>query len=177
MRLYHSKFILLILLAFILAACDTTVTPPQLIQVSILVDGGEIQQEAQAGSTVGEVIRAAGVELNELDRISPDEVSLISEGMQIEVIRVIEEFEIEEVTIPFEQQMQPSELLSEGDVQTLQLGENGWQEITYRRLYENGVEVSRNPIRSVIVKEPVPQIMLVGVQSAFFPQDLEGRLV
>lgn len=178
MRLYHSRLVLILLIAmFFLPACDGNTTPTQLIHLTIVADGEENSYELSAGSTVGLALRSAGIELNDLDRVSPDELSLISEAMQIQVVRVREEFEIEEVTIPFEQQMQPSELLSEGEMQPLQLGENGLQEITYRRLFEDGVEVSRNPIKSVVVNEPVSQIMLVGIQSAFFPQDIDGRLV
>ena len=93
------------------------------------------------------------------------------------VIRVREEFEVEQVVIPFEQQNQPSEFLTEGDQQPLQLGENGLQEITYRRVYENGTEVSKSPIKVVVVNEPVPQIMLVGVQAVFTPLTFPGRLL
>jgi hypothetical protein len=177
MRLYHPKnlFILLILL---LVACTTP--PPAtetLVSASISADGQTIEVQLPAGSTIQEALENAGLSLGSLDRLDPPGYTVLTEGLEINLIRVYEEFEVEQVIIPFEQQLQPSEFLAEGEKQPLQLGENGLQEITYRRLYENGIEVSKTAIKQVVVKEPVPQIMLVGVQASFSPLPIPGRLI
>jgi hypothetical protein len=129
------------------------------------------------GSTVQEALDNAGITLGTLDRVDPVPHTVLADKTFITVIRVHEEFEVEQVIIPFEQQNQPSEFLPEGEQQPLQLGENGLQEITYRRVFENGIEISKSPIKVVEVKDPVAQIMLVGVQPVFTPLDLPGRLL
>ncbi len=176
-RLYHSISVIFLLLALILGACSSTPTPETTIDVRILVDGQERTFRLPPGATVQEALDAAGIVLGELDRVDPVSYTVLADQTLITVIRVREEFEVEQVVIPFEQQNQPSEFLPEGEQQPLQLGENGIQEITYRRIFENDIEVSKNPIKVVTIKEPTPQIMLVGVQAVFTPLTLPGRLV
>jgi hypothetical protein len=147
------------------------------IEVRILVDGEERLFRLPPGSTVQEALDAAEIVLGELDRVDPVSYTVLADQTIITVVRVREEFEVEQVVIPFEQQNQPSEFLPEGEQQPLQLGEEGIQEITYRRIFENDLEVSKSPIKIVTIKEPTPQIMLVGVQAVFTPLTFPGRLV
>ncbi len=177
MRLYHWLAMWLAL-ALLLAGCASGAPTAQaMVTVQIEVDGQQISVELPAGSSVQQALDQADVTLGELDRVEPAPYEVLAEDGEIKVTRIYEEFEIEQVVIPFEQQLQPSEFLLEGTQQPLQLGENGLKEITYRVVYEDGVEVSRTEIKVVVVKEAVPQIMLVGVQSSFTPRSIPGRLV
>jgi hypothetical protein len=175
-RLYHS-ILYLIITVLLLSGCTTTPTPELRIDIRILSDDQELVLRLPPGSTVQEALDAADISLGSLDRVDPVSYTVLADGTLITIVRVREEFEVEQVIIPFEQQNQPSEFLPEGEQQPLQLGENGLQEITYRRVYENGVEVSKSPIKAVEVKEPVAQIILVGVQPVFTPLALPGRLL
>jgi uncharacterized protein YabE (DUF348 family) len=78
------------------------------------------------------------------------------------VTRLEESFEVEQVTLPFPQQTLRNEALPQGETRLLQPGENGLQEITYRIVTEEGVEISRTPVKSQIVDEPKPEILMVG---------------
>ncbi|HEY61193.1 MAG TPA: hypothetical protein G4N95_00935 [Anaerolineae bacterium] len=176
-RLYHSIIFSIGITFFVLSGCTPAETPKPEIKVTVLADGSSIDLDLLPGSTVDDALRLAGKELGDLDRVEPPGFSVIVEDMQINVIRVREEFNVVEDIIPFEKQLQPSELLSEGEQRTLQMGENGLKEVTYRKLIENDVEISVNPIKTVIIKEPIPQIILVGVQTSFSPMDIPGRLV
>jgi len=178
-KLYHS-ILMAALLGFVLAitGCTTKkVTPVAEISLTIIADGAKNVVKVAPGSTVEDALAAGGLTLGQLDRVEPPKFTIVTDGLEIKITRVTEEFDVVEETIPFEQQLQPSEFLSEGDQKTLQMGENGLKEITFRRLLEDGVEVSRNPIKTVIIKEPVPQIILIGVKSSFSPIDIPGRLV
>ncbi|MEN8173154.1 MAG: G5 domain-containing protein [Chloroflexota bacterium] len=150
---------------------------PATVSVQIFVDGEIIPVTLSNGNTVQTALDKSGLSLGELDRIDPPQSSQVTDGLKITLNRVWEQFEIEQVVLPFEQQLQPSETLPEGEQQPLQLGQNGLQEITYRIVFEDGVEVLRSEIKSQIVKEPVMQIMLVGVQTSFVPLPIPGRLV
>lgn len=146
------------------------------ITVELLADGEAIQVEVPAGSTVDDALKAGGLILDPLDRTEPPLYTVLGEGSQARVIRVREEFTIEQEVIPFESQVLRNESLPAGEEYWLQLGENGLQEITIRRLFEDGEEVSASVVKSVVVKEPVPQVKMVGVQRAFVPIAIPGRL-
>jgi resuscitation-promoting factor RpfB len=177
MKLYHPLLALFLVLTALLGACDLAPAEQAVLQVQILGDGQTYQVQVSPQSTVQDALEFADLTLGSLDRIDPPLHIALIEGMQVTITRVYEEFEIEEVVIPFEQQMQPSEFLTEGDQQPLQLGENGLREITYRIVYEDGIEVSKTEIKSAVLAEPVPQIMLVGVQASFTPLQIPGRLL
>lgn len=181
MKLYHSGSGLLLILTVSnllgMLGCTAPRISDEQIALTILVDGNELAVTVPAGSTVDEVLRAAGVIMGSLDRSDPPVYTVLSQNTRIRVIRMKEEFVVEQEAIPFENQIVQNESLPAGQELWLQLGENGLREITIRRVYEDGVEVSSSPVRSVVIKEPIPQIKMVGVQKAFVPITIPGRLV
>ncbi len=162
---------------FSLAACAAPQVTEGLITVGISADGEETSVSVPAGKTVDSALRAAGIILGPLDLTDPPLYTVLGDGSRVLVVRVEEEFIIEQEVIPFESQVVRNESLPEGQEYWLQLGENGLREITFRRLFEDGEEVSSNPVKSIIVEEPIPQIKMVGVQRSFVPFDIPGRLV
>jgi hypothetical protein len=170
-------FILLGVSSLSLIACAAPQVTEGLITVGIFVDGEKTSVSVPAGNTVDSSLRAAGVILGQLDKTDPPLYTVLGDGSQVQVVRVEEEFIIEQEVIPFESQVVSNESLPEGQEYWLQLGENGLREITIRRLFEDGEEVSSVPVKSVIVEEPIPQIKMVGVQRSFVPFEIPGRLV
>jgi hypothetical protein len=145
----------------------------------IFADGQMYQIQLVPGSTVQEALDSLDITLESLDRIDPPTYTVLSDETEIRITRVWEEFEVEQLEIPFEQKRLPTELLPQGVEQfdPLQKGVPGMREITYRIVYENGVEVSRNQIKSVVITEPQAQIILFGTQQKYSPQDIPGKLV
>ena len=168
---------LVMVAAVILGSC----TPPQdsqsFISVTISGNGGETSLELPAGSTVQEALTLAGLSPGSLDRIDPPLYSVLADGARVKLIRVAEEFEVEQVTIPFEQQILRNESMPEGQTRLVQMGVNGIQEITYRRVFEDGEQVTNSPVKSVVVQEAVPEILMVGSQAPFSIFPIPGRLV
>ncbi len=162
---------------FFITACAASPTTSLSVQVQIVADGQTTPVNLTDGSTVQAALEQAGLNLESLDRVDPPLHTTVSDGLIITLNRVWEQFEIEQVVLPFEQQLQPSETLPEGEQQPLQLGQNGLQEITHRIVFEDDVEISRSEIKSIIINEPVIQIMLVGVQTSFVPLTIPGRLL
>lgn len=160
----------------ILAACASPQATAGTIQVEVLADGKRHVVSIQAGSSVQQAVEAAQIELGTLDRVEPPGYTTLTDGAQVTVTRLRESFEIEQVVIPFDRQTVRNESLPEGETRLLQPGKNGLREITYRILYEEGQEVSRSPVKDVILEEPVPEIVMVGVQAAYTPFPIEGRL-
>ena len=122
-----------------------------------------------SGSTVQQALDAAGITLGSLDRIDPAAYTILGKDSRVKVTRLTEEYEAVQVVVPFERQTLRNESLplgKENEVD-LQNGKNGLQEITYRKVYEDGKEESNNPIKTVMINQPVPEIVMVGIQTPF----------
>jgi len=177
MRLYHLKTILFFAIFALLIGC----TPPQVTQqgqisVRLTADDRTAEFQVPAGSTVEDALQFAGITLESLDRTDPPLFTLLTEGSEVIVTRVTEEFTVEEVVLPFDQQTVRNESLPEGETRLVQPGVNGLQEITYRRVYEDGVEVSVSPVKVVTLQEAVAEIVMVGSQTPFGQVSIPGKL-
>jgi hypothetical protein len=159
-----------------LVACAGPQTTAGEIAITIDVDGSRQTFSIPSGSTVQQALDDAGVELGELDHVSPPGYTVLTAGSTVSITRASERFEIETVVLPFERQTIRNEALPEGETRLLQPGENGEQENTYRIIEEGGQEVSRTRVKEVVTKEPVPEIVMVGAQAAYTPVPIEGTL-
>ena len=165
-------------LALIPVGCAAQGSPtPNLIAVTITDQGKTQSLEITSGDNVQSAIQQAGLSLTELDRTEPPTFTLITAPQEITIFRVTEEFEVEEKELPFDHQTVRNETLPEGSSLLIQPGENGLQQITYRRLLENGVEIARTIFKTEIHTVPVPEIIMIGVQAPFSPLAIPGRLV
>jgi hypothetical protein len=176
-NLDFRSFLILVFLAVLLVACGRPQATAGSIDIEIEVDGQTQAVAVPAGSTVQQALEVAGITLAALDRVEPPSYTIVDEGTAIRVTRVTEEFEIEEIVIPYERQTIRNETLPEGETRLLQPGQNGRQEITYRVLEEAGEEISRAPVKNVILQEAVPEILMIGTQSSHTPISIEGKLV
>jgi len=167
---------ILLAIAILLAGCRSPQLGQELIHVQVVADGNTQQVEVQAGSTAGQALEAAGVQVSNVDKSDPPVYTVLSDGDEVQLTHVSEEFVTEEVTIPFEQQIARNESLPDGETRLVQPGVSGVQELTYRILYEDGVEVSRSVVKSVTLQEAVPEIVMVGAQSAYAPLVIPGKL-
>ncbi|MGB9669044.1 MAG: G5 domain-containing protein, partial [Anaerolineales bacterium] len=160
-----------------LSACGKRDWTMPLTRVEIYVDNKSIAVNLPPEQTIRQALEIAHISLGTLDRVEPDLNTIIDKPITIRVIRVKEEFSVEKEVIPFEQKIVQTESLPENVTLLAQKGTNGEKEITYRHLYEDGVEVSKTPINEgVITKEALPQIMMVGIQKPFITYDVPGRI-
>jgi uncharacterized protein YabE (DUF348 family) len=151
-----------------LSACELS-TRTATIEVRVQADGQTRTVRVPLGSTVREVLERVGLTPQPLDRSEPPFYQVVKEGELVQLKRVREEFITEEVILPFEQQLVRSESLPLGSTLLIQEGKNGRQEITYRVLYEDGIETARSVVKRVTLEEAQPQILLVGAQSSSPP--------
>lgn len=182
MRLYHRiKFIVLQSLMILLFGIVTWgCTPPQvtqgLITVNIYADKKDIQIKTTSGSTVQEAINSAQIELGDLDRVEPPLYTVLSDGSQVKVIRVREEYYIEQEIIPYAHQELRNEALPDGERRLSQPGVNGLEEITFHRVFEDDIEVSNNIVKTTILQEAIPEVLMIGSRSSFASIKIPGRL-
>jgi hypothetical protein len=115
--------------------------------------------------------------LGNLDRVNPPLRNRVSDGMIIQIVRVEERTVIEEVPIPFERRTVPNESLPAGQSQILNAGVAGVAQVTYRIIYEDGVEVGqRSEINRVEITPPKPEVVMVGSQGDLPTVTVNGTL-
>jgi len=177
-RLFLSRRLIPFLLAFtLLVSCRSPQVNSPDITVNLTADGTTRTVDIPSGSTVSQAFQNAGITVSNLDRTEPPLYTVLKEGDVISLVRVEEVFETETQVIPFERQVVRNESLPEGETRLVQAGINGEQELTYRIVLENDVEISRSIVKSVILQEGAPEIVMIGAQSSFAPLPLPGKLV
>ena len=176
-RLLLSRRLFLFLLAFsLLTSCRSPQATSPDITINITADGNTRAVTLRAGSTVAQAFQTAGITVGNLDRAEPPLYTVLNNNDSITLIRVKEIFETEEQIIPFERQVVRNESLPEGETRLVQAGVNGKQELTWRIVLENDVEISRSIVKSVILQEAAPEIVMVGAQSSFAPLPIPGKI-
>ena len=171
------RLLLHLMIVSLLAACRSPQVASKDITVNILADGTTRSVTLPAGSTVTQAFQTAGIVLGTGDRTEPPLYAVLKEGDTIALTRVTEVFETEEEVIPFERQVVRNETLPEGETRLVQAGINGRQELTYRVVQENGIEISRSVVKTVILQEGAAEIVMIGAQASFAPLPIPGKLV
>lgn len=178
MRLFRGALAPLAALAMtlLLSACQLAQAGRSQINVTIAADGKTQQISVPAGNTVLQALQQSGITPGDLDKSDPPFYAVLNNGDTIKLTRVKEEFATEDQTIPFEQQIIRNESLPEGQTREVQAGVNGQQELTYRRVLEDGVETSKTIVKTVILQNALPEIMMVGAQASFTPLSIPGKI-
>ena len=146
------------------------------VSLSIFVDGITTDVTAEVGDSVEEALSKAGVFLDPLDQCTPPTYAVLTQDTEIIIKRIREEFITEEINLPFSEFTVKNEALPEGQRLLIQDGQEGIQQKTTRIVYEDNLEVTRSNFKTEIIREPEPQIIMVGVQTPFTAIPIEGRI-
>jgi len=153
---------LIALLALWLAACDPSAAET-LLRVRIQVDGQELALSVSPPSSVGQVLRRANITLGAFDRLNPPDFTPVTDGMVITVVRVENRVECADEDVPYASETLKTPDLPEGATRVLQGGVNGLARVCYDVLLEDGVERRRTQSSRTILRQPVNQVVAVGV--------------
>ncbi|GBC97878.1 hypothetical protein HRbin17_00373 [bacterium HR17] len=137
-----------------------------------LVQGSEppVYHTVRAGEFASHIARRYGVTLEELHRLNPDrDLNRIRIGDQLLVkvgkplVTVISVHQqVTHEPIPYEVKRQLVPHLTGGTIVTKQRGREGLREVVWEVVCENGREVRRQPVKTRTLRDPVPEILLVG---------------
>jgi uncharacterized protein YabE (DUF348 family) len=155
-------------------ALDTIIPPPETILPPRLdieikraapyvvhADGRTV--EIAAGSAnVAEILTANGIVLGALDYTRPPAGSTVRPGDMIEVVRVTESIEVEDIALPFETVYEAAPDLEIDTIVPAGAGSPGILQQRTRVRYENGVEVSRAPDGEIVAVAPVNAVIRYG---------------
>lgn len=171
---YLWSLLLTLIILLLVAGC--TPTPEEPVAITLVVGGTSSPMTVTKDFTVDDVLRQAGVTLSDLDRVNPQRYNRVSQGMIITVVQIKEEMRPEQVTIPFGSTTTLSDSLPAGERQVLQAGVNGIAEVTWRIVYEDGVETARSEIKRHVVKTPQDEVIMVGSQGQLPAVTVSGTL-
>lgn len=165
-----------ILILLVACGCSAPQTDQEIITVKISVDHQAVQVNVPAGSTVQQALVNAQVDLGELDQVDPPLPTQLTTGSQVRVIRVRHEYFTEQVVIPFEHQELMNEALPEGEKRLNQPGVNGLEEITYRRVFEDELEVSHDIVGKKILHPAISEVIMIGTRPMFVATPIPGKI-
>ncbi len=157
--------LLLLLLTGVIAAC-TANSADNSMRIVLIADGRQRAYVHDRQISVGQFLEQVDVTIGEMDRVVPPQMTQISDGMTITVVRIQEETECVQNSISFQERTIPNEGLEPGETRLAQAGVNGIEEVCYRITIQDGER--RDPpveIRRVVLEAPQDKIIWVGIDT------------
>lgn len=172
-----SIFFILLLLPHLAGCSSAALNDGAAVSFRVSVDGDVVDAQVAPAATVGDAIAAAGLTLGELDRVTPPTYTGIEPNLTITITRIREDTVVLEEVIPFERHTTINDAMPQNDSRLLQAGVNGVAEVTYRILYEDGIEVNRGEIRRALILESQDEIIMTGSQNTLQTVTVRGTLL
>ena len=118
----------------------------------------------QAG-TVGEFLKEKNIVLGEKDDMSHKKADIITSGMSLSIWRNGKQTITQEEQVEFEVQQIKDANREIGYKEITTPGQKGKKMVTYEIVMQDGKEVSRTAIQTVVTAQPVTQVETVGAKS------------
>jgi uncharacterized protein YabE (DUF348 family) len=145
-----------------LKGMQLTVTTPKDI---VLVADGQERVVTTTAATAGDLLAEQGLALSGTDRTSLYLHQGLLNRMRLQVYRVQISEITETVAVPHERVETPDANAFEGDEKVTQQGVDGEEVATVRVTVVDGVETSRETLRTVVNREQVPELVTVGTKA------------
>ncbi|HZD10921.1 MAG TPA: ubiquitin-like domain-containing protein [Candidatus Binatia bacterium] len=140
---------------------DLKIVVRRSIPLTVHVDGRVIQTRSHHRNAA-DVLAEMGIGLVGQDYVRPGPETILQPGAVVEVVRVTEDFRIEDEPIPYETRYQGSDQLELDSRALLQSGVPGVLRRRTRMRYENGAAVGETPDGEWVAREPVDEIIGYG---------------
>jgi len=119
------------------------------------------------GRTVAEMLHEKGIKLTSKDKVTPDPGTKLTSGMEVKVWREGKQTVTTDEEVAFDvSQIQDADR-EIGYRQVVTPGVKGLRTVTYEIVVVDGKEVSRKEIASLVLKQPVKQVEIVGAKPTF----------
>lgn len=132
-----------------------------------LVLYGKKQTVYTQSATVAEFLRDKEIAIGQKDTLSVKDSEPIVKGMKIEIWRNGKQTITRDESIDFEVKQIEDGDRPVGYTKVTEPGVKGKKTVTYEVIMKNGKEVKRKKIQSVVVKQPVKQVEIVGAKPSF----------
>ena len=115
--------------------------------------------------TVGAVLSALGIAVGSADRLTPAATTPVTEGLVIRVQRVTTKTVTTHVSTDYPVVQHPDATAYQGSTSVVTQGKDGSTDVTYRLVYVDGTQVSRQAVSRSVVAAPTTQVEKVGTKS------------
>jgi resuscitation-promoting factor RpfB len=133
------------------------------VAVTVHTDG-VAAHVTRRGGRVADALAAADVAVGSTDVVIPPLSTPLIDGLEIHVRRVGAEEAVEQVTLPFSEQVVETAARYKGERVVVQEGAEGLRIDTYRLRTVDGVVMGRDLVSQEVVREPRPRIVEVGTK-------------
>jgi uncharacterized protein YabE (DUF348 family) len=131
------------------------------VPINLTLYGANTLARTQS-KTVGQLIKEKGITLTKNDQVTPALETPITPNLAVNIVRNGTVTQNVTEPIPAPVQAIQDDTLTIGTSAVRQAGAPGEQITTYEVKTENGQVVSRTPIRTVVTRQPVTQIVVQG---------------
>lgn len=144
---------------------DVAHAEPSGLDVILTVDQAE-RHIHTTQTTVGAVIKEAGIDIGPADLVYPKPNVRLYKGIKIKVVQVVDKVQLVKEPIRFATKRQPTHELRAGLTRTISEGETGLKHLYYKVHYVDGVEKTRELIRAEVVVQPKDRVIQFGDRGA-----------
>ena len=138
---------------------DIVISPMVMVTINM---AGEANQYFAPKCSVIDALRWLGIDISSEDILNVDALAEIYDGMEINLNKVEYTEETVEEEVPFNTIYKKSDIIKDNEQKIVSAGKNGVNRITYRKIIVDGQEVSKEIIDSVVVSEPVDEIIITN---------------
>lgn len=117
--------------------------------------------------TVGDFLKEKNISLSEKDDMSHKEFDAITDGMSLSIWRNGKQTITQEEAVDFEVEQVQDANREVGYKQVTNPGKKGKKMVTYEVVMQDGKEVSRKAIQTVVTEQPSKQVETVGSKPSF----------
>lgn len=149
----------------------------------ILEADGNTESFSTAALTISDFLQEHNISIGPDDQVNPPLQTIIPEvytdnlPLLISITRVFESTEVIPESIPFDRKIvRSADLSPEESPRLLQIGKPGYQEVTVRIVYHNGLEVERWPVSVDIIEAPQDEIVMISAPSTDIDAQITGIL-
>ncbi|MBR2735337.1 MAG: G5 domain-containing protein [Clostridia bacterium] len=132
-----------------------------LIMVTVNVRG-EAGQYFVPQCTVMDALNYLNIDISSEDILNVDALADIYDGMEINLNKVEYIEETVEEEVPFNTVYKKSDLISDDHQKITTPGKKGLNQVTYRKVIVDGKEVSKEAIKTVVISEPVDEVVVTN---------------
>lgn len=132
----------------------------------VLDVGGERRMLRTRLSTVGDLLHGEEVALGPKDYVLPDPRAAVYRNLRVAVVRVLDEFYVEEVPIAYRALWEPDGTMDLDQTQERRPGREGARRTRVRVRYENGHEIHRAQEEEWVALQPIDRIINYGTRIA-----------
>ncbi|HBM75580.1 MAG TPA: hypothetical protein DD429_08510 [Clostridiaceae bacterium] len=139
----------------------TKISIKRAVPVKVVADGKSMSF-LSAEDTVADVLDAEDISYGKEDIIDPEPDTIVSDNMEIRIVRVMEKEITEKQKIAYSKDVKEAPDLEKGAEKVLQNGRDGEKLLKIKIKYEDGVEKSREVVDEEILKPAINTLIAVG---------------